>query len=75
MKCSEFQALLAYVMDDKWPEEMIHHLGTCARCNELVADIRYIVRQAQLLMPLLEPSPLVWERIRKKLREGLQLRQ
>ena len=72
MICTEFQASLAYVMDDRWPEEMNHHLHSCPNCAEVVADIRYIVRQAQLLMPLLEPSPLVWQRIRKKLSGGVQ---
>ena len=57
MTCSEFQDSLAYVMDNLWPEEMNLHLHSCAHCAEVVADIRYMVRQAQLLMPLLEPSP------------------
>lgn len=72
MNCSEFHDLLADVCDDLWPEEMSRHLHTCARCDELVADIRYIACQAQVLMPLLEPSPRVWQRIGTKLRRGLK---
>jgi hypothetical protein len=67
MNCGEFQASLAYVIDNQWPQEMIDHLHTCPSCDEIVADIRYIISQAQLLMPMLEPSPLVWQRIRKNL--------
>src|SRR5690349_13549510 len=68
--CSEFQDSIAYVIDNHWPEEMNLHLHSCPHCAEVAADIRYIVHRVQLLMPLLEPSPLVWRQIRKKLGAG-----
>jgi hypothetical protein len=70
MTCRAFQDSLAYVMDNHWPEEMNLHLHSCPQCAEVVADIRYIVHQVQLLMPLLESSPLVWRQIREKLDVG-----
>jgi hypothetical protein len=37
-----------------------------------VNDLRYIAEQAKLLVPMLEPSPKVWDGIEEKLKsEGL----
>jgi hypothetical protein len=74
MGCIEFQALLPFVIDDELPAEMNGHLHTCQRCYELVSDIEFIVEQTKLLMPLLDPSPELWQRIRERLNGGLQSR-
>ena len=72
MKCAEFQRDLPLIIDSGGSAEQEEHLRTCDVCRDLVSDLRYIAEQAKLMIPMLEPSPKVWEGIEEKLkREGL----
>jgi hypothetical protein len=72
MNCAEFQRDLPLIIDSGGTEEQEEHLRTCEVCHDLVRDLRYIADQAKLLIPMLEPSPKVWDGIEEKLkREGL----
>jgi hypothetical protein len=72
MNCAEFQRDLPLIIDSGGTEQQEEHLRTCDVCRGLVNDLRYIADQAKLLIPMLEPSPKVWDGIREKLKhEGL----
>jgi len=72
MNCAEFQRDLPLIIDTGGIEEQEEHLRSCDVCRGLVSDLRYIAEQAKLLIPMLEPSPKVWDGIQEKLkREGL----
>ncbi len=72
MTCAEFQKVLPYIIETGGSAEEEHHLRECPVCSDLVQDLRYIVEQAKLLVPMEEPAPQVWEGIRDSLeREGL----
>lgn len=74
MTCVEFQEVLPYIIDGNGSEEeeQQQHLAACEVCADLVADLRYIAECAKLLVPMENPSPRVWEGIRRSLvREGL----
>jgi hypothetical protein len=72
MNCAEFQRDLPLIIDAGGTEQQEEHLRNCEVCRGLVSDLRYIAEQAKLLIPMLEPSPRVWEGIEEKLkREGL----
>jgi hypothetical protein len=72
MNCAEFQRDLPLIIDSGGTEQQEEHLRTCDVCRGLVNDLRYIADQAKLLIPMLEPSPKVWDGIEEKLKlEGL----
>jgi hypothetical protein len=72
MNCAEFQRDLPLIIDSGGTEEQEEHLRTCDVCRDLVSDLRYIADQAKLLVPMMEPSPKVWDGIEEKLKiEGL----
>ena len=72
MTCAEFQAVLAYIIDNGGNAEQQEHLRECAVCSDLVADLKYIAEQAKLLVPMMEPPRSVWNGIKSSLeREGL----
>ena len=72
MTCAEFQRDLPLIIDTGGTEAQEEHLRSCEVCRDLVNDLRYIAEQAKLLIPMLEPSPRVWNGIEDKLkREGL----
>jgi hypothetical protein len=72
MTCAEFQKTLPYIIDTGGNSDQKEHLRTCKACAELVADLQYIADQAKLLVPMIEPSPRVWEEIQDSLKsEGL----
>jgi hypothetical protein len=72
MNCAEFQRDLPLIIDAGGTSEQEEHLRSCEVCHDLVRDLRYIADQAKLLIPMLEPSPKVWDGIEEKLkREGL----
>lgn len=68
MNCADFQRDLPLIIDSGGSEEQEEHLRTCAVCRDLVNDLRYIADQAKLLVPMLEPSPKVWDSIEEKLK-------
>jgi hypothetical protein len=72
MNCAEFQRDLPLIIDSGGTEQQEEHLRTCDVCRDLVSDLRYIADQAKLLVPMLEPSPKVWDGIEERLKlEGL----
>ena len=72
MTCAEFQAVLAYIIDNGGNAEQQEHLRQCAVCSDLVSDLKYIAEQAKLLVPMMDPSKKVWDGIKSSLeREGL----
>jgi len=72
MTCAEFQAVLAYIIDNGGNAEQQEHLRQCAVCSDLVSDLKYIADQAKLLVPMMNPSKKVWDGIKDSLqREGL----
>ena len=64
MTCAEFQKVLPYIIETGGNAEEEEHLRTCQVCSDLVTDLRYIVDQAKLLVPMEEPNPRVWDGIR-----------
>ncbi len=72
MTCAEFQKVLPFIIDSGGSAEEEAHLKSCPVCSDLVADLKYIAEQAKLLVPMMDPSPKVWDGIESSLeREGL----
>ena len=72
MTCAEFQKALPYIIETGGNAEQEEHLRTCGKCSDLVADLKYIAECAKLLVPMVDPSPRVWDGISKSLeQEGL----
>jgi len=72
MTCAEFQKALPYIIETGGNAEQEEHLRTCTKCSDLVADLKYIAECAKLLVPMMDPSPRVWDEINKSLeQEGL----
>jgi hypothetical protein len=72
MTCAEFQKALPYIIETGGNAEQEEHLRSCAKCSDLVADLKYIAECAKLLVPMVDPSPRVWDEINKSLeQEGL----
>ena len=67
MTCAEFQKVLPDIIDGGGDEQQRLHLDTCSVCSDLVADLRYIVDCAKLLVPMEDPGPRVWESIQESL--------
>jgi hypothetical protein len=72
MTCAEFQEILPEVLEGSSSVEQAAHLKSCAVCSGLLADLEAIVREANSLQEVNEPSPRVWNSIEIALRrEGL----
>ncbi len=72
MTCADFQKVLPYIIETGGNAEQEEHLRTCGKCSDLVADLKYIAECAKLLVPMVDPSPRVWDGISKSLeQEGL----
>lgn len=72
MTCEEFQRVLPYIIETGGNAAEDQHLRGCPVCSDLVQDLRYIVEQAKLLVPMEDPSPRVWNGIKQSLeREGM----
>lgn len=72
MTCEEFQRVLPYIIETGDNAAEDQHLHGCPICSDLVQDLRYIVEQAKLLVPMEDPSPRVWTGIKHSLeREGM----
>jgi hypothetical protein len=67
--CSEFQDNLAELAASGVDFHDDEHLSTCENCAALVDDLQEIVKAAKLLLPLRDPSPVVWEKISKQISE------
>ena len=44
-------------------------MQTCENCSGLVRDLQYIAQQAKLLLPIHDPSPVVWDNIQSALKK------
>jgi hypothetical protein len=72
MTCAEFQKVLPEIIDTGGSAQEQEHLRTCHICSDLVNDLKYIVEQAKLLVPMEDPNPKVWDNIQTSVeREGL----
>lgn len=67
MTCAEFQAQLPELFESGVDLKEQEHLKTCEQCSALVSDLEYIAQQAKLLLPIHDPSPVVWENIQSSL--------
>ncbi len=72
MNCTQFQEILAEVIDGGRSTEQEAHLQSCPVCSGLVADLNLIAGEARQLQEFAEPAPRVWNSIEVALRrEGL----
>lgn len=68
LNCEQFEELLPEVVDGgAWSAEQKAHAQGCAQCSSLVEDLRQIAQEAPELAEMHEPSPRVWDGIRKAL--------
>jgi hypothetical protein len=75
MTCGEFQKVLPFIFESGGDPYQQQHLRECKTCSDLVADLKYIVDQAKLLVPMEDPSPRVWNGIQKSLEQDGIMRQ
>ena len=68
MNCAEFQERLPEMFETHADPNAEEHLKTCENCAALVRDLEYIAQQAKLLLPIHDPSPMVWDNIRTAIR-------
>ncbi len=68
MNCAQFQNECSDVLDGQKTRAHEEHLASCPACRTLLDDVNEIVAQAGQL-PLDEPSPQVWMRLRESLAE------
>ena len=68
MNCPQFERLLPEIVDGgEWTAEQRFHVQSCTACAELVDDLRTIAQEAKQLAASEEPSPRVWQELRKSL--------
>ena len=72
MTCAEFQERLPELFETHADASAEEHLKTCENCAALVRDLEYIAQQAKLLLPIHDPSPMVWDNIRTAIRNEPQ---
>lgn len=71
MNCMQFQNELSEVLEGQRTAAHEAHMASCVACTALLEDVNEIVVQARDL-PLAEPGPQVWTRLRASLeQEGL----
>jgi len=73
LNCEQFEDLLPEVIDGgAWSAEQRAHAQNCKSCTSLVNDLRNIAQESKYLAESDEPSPRVWQELRKSLvAEGL----
>ena len=73
LNCEQFEDLLPEVIDGgAWTAEQRAHAQSCTSCTSLVNDLRNIAQESKYLAESDEPSPRVWQELRKSLvAEGL----
>ena len=67
MTCAEFQKVLPFIIDTGGNPEQEAHLASCPVCHDLVRDLKYIAEVANLLVPMEEPSPRVWQGVQQSI--------
>ena len=68
MNCAQFQNECSEVLEGAKTQAHEEHLAGCADCRGLLEDMSEIIAQARDL-PLHEPGPQVWTRLRQSLAE------
>ncbi len=73
LNCQQFEELLPEVVDGgAWSANQSAHAQSCSSCSSLVEDLRQIAQEAPQLAEMSEPSPRVWQELRKSLEaEGI----
>jgi hypothetical protein len=64
--CRQFDAELAVYLEGEARPHVAAHARECASCGALLADLELIQQTARVL-PLEEPSPVVWANVRARL--------
>jgi len=68
LNCEQFEELLPDVVDGgAWSADQKTHTQGCVKCSSLVEDLRRIAQEAPELAEMHEPSPRVWQELRKSL--------
>jgi hypothetical protein len=68
ISCQEFEQRLPEIVDGgEWSAEQRAHSQTCRACAGLVEDLRHIAQEARQLAASEEPSPRVWQELRRSL--------
>ncbi|WP_254062045.1 hypothetical protein [Acidobacterium sp. S8] len=68
MNCAEFQEKLPELFESGANVSQEEHVQGCETCSALVRDLEYIAAQAKLLLPIHDPSPVVWDNIQSAIR-------
>lgn len=61
---------LVDLIDGVLPEQRAAHLGACARCRQQADELRAVVREVREV-DVPEPSPLFWDHLSARVREGV----
>jgi hypothetical protein len=68
LNCKEFEDRLPELVDGgEWTPDLRAHGQSCPGCTGLVEDLRQISQDAPTLVAMHEPSPRVWQELRKSL--------
>jgi len=68
LSCKQFEDQLPDLVDGgEWNADQRAHGQTCSECSSLVEDLRQIAQEAPGLASMHEPSPRVWQELRKSL--------
>jgi hypothetical protein len=68
LNCEQFEDLLPEVVDGgAWSADQREHAQNCKSCTSLVNDLRNISQEASYLAESDEPSPRLWQELRKSL--------
>src|ERR1700724_171114 len=68
LNCEQFEELLPEVVDGgAWGGDQKTHPPGRGECSSLVKDLRGIAQEAPELAEMHEPSPRVWEELRRSL--------
>jgi hypothetical protein len=70
MTCADFQATIPELFEAHADLSAQEHLKSCDNCAALVRDLEYIASQAKLLLPMRDPSPMVWDNIQEAIRRN-----
>jgi len=69
--CANFQDRLPELFETNANLSEEEHLKHCENCTALVRDLEYIAQQARLLLPIHDPSPTVWDKIRSAIKSDV----
>ena len=68
LSCKQFEDQLPDLVDGgEWSVDQRAHGMNCSSCTSLVEDLRQIAQEAPELAAMHEPSPRVWQELRKSL--------